>query len=48
MTTKLSVEQMRAAVVARRVDMEAAAVAARALQWRLPFFCVRVVTDGAD
>ena len=29
------------------VDMEAAAVAARALQWRLPFFCVRVVADTA-
>lgn len=30
------------------VDMEAAAAAERASEWRLPFFCVRVVTDAAD
>jgi adenosylhomocysteine nucleosidase len=29
------------------VEMEAAAVAAKASQWNLPFFCVRVVTDTA-
>ena len=30
------------------VDMEAAAAASRASEWRLPFFCVRVVTDTAE
>ena len=29
------------------VEMEAAAVAAKAAEWNLPFFCVRVVTDTA-
>jgi adenosylhomocysteine nucleosidase len=29
------------------VEMEAAAVAAKAADWNLPFFCVRVVTDTA-
>ncbi len=30
------------------VEMEAAAVAARAIQWSIPFFAVRVVTDTCD
>lgn len=29
------------------IEMEAAAVAQRASQWNLPFYCVRVVTDTA-
>ena len=29
------------------VDMEAAAVAAQAAEWGLPFYCIRVVTDTA-
>ena len=29
------------------VEMEAGAVAAKAAEWNLPFFCVRVVTDTA-
>jgi adenosylhomocysteine nucleosidase len=29
------------------VEMEAAAVAARAAEWNIPFYCVRVVTDTA-
>lgn len=29
------------------VEMEAAAVAGRAEEWQLPFYCIRVVTDGA-
>lgn len=30
------------------VEMEAAAVAARARVWDVPFFCIRVVSDAAD
>jgi adenosylhomocysteine nucleosidase len=29
------------------VDMEAAAIAARAHTWNIPFYCIRVVTDAA-
>ena len=29
------------------VEMEAAAVAAKAAEWNLPFYCIRVVTDTA-
>ena len=30
------------------VEMEAAAIAPRAREWNLPFYCVRVVTDTSD
>jgi nucleoside phosphorylase len=30
------------------VEMEAAAVAAKAIEWDVPFYAIRVVTDTAD
>jgi nucleoside phosphorylase len=33
---------------AAAVEMEAAGVASKAMEWNIPFFCVRVVTDTAD
>jgi adenosylhomocysteine nucleosidase len=33
---------------AAAIDMEAAAVAAKAKEYNLPFYCIRVVTDTAD
>jgi adenosylhomocysteine nucleosidase len=33
---------------ASAVEMEAAAVAAKALEWNVPFYCIRVVTDTAS
>jgi adenosylhomocysteine nucleosidase len=36
------------ALGARAVEMEASAVAARALAWGVPFFCVRAIADRAD
>jgi nucleoside phosphorylase len=29
------------------VEMEAAAVAAKAAEWNIPFYCIRVITDTA-
>ncbi len=36
------------ALGAEAVEMEAAAVAERAAEWNVPFFCVKAVTDEAD
>jgi adenosylhomocysteine nucleosidase len=33
---------------ASAVDMEASAVARKAREWEVPFYCIRVVTDSAD
>lgn len=33
---------------AAAVEMEAAGVASKAMEWNIPFFCVRVVTDTAE
>jgi len=33
---------------ARAVEMEASAVAAKAVEWNVPFYCIRVVTDTAN
>jgi nucleoside phosphorylase len=37
-----------AATGAMAVDMEAGALAARAREWDVPFFCIRAVTDTAN
>ena len=42
-----SAEKRRFSTSADAVDMEASAVAEKAVQWRLPFYCVRAVSDGA-
>ncbi|MCP5113111.1 MAG: hypothetical protein GY953_19960, partial [bacterium] len=41
-------EKKRLSACADAVDMEASAVAEEANRWRAPFYCVRVVTDGAE
>jgi adenosylhomocysteine nucleosidase len=41
-------KQKLRATGARAVEMEAAAVAARALIWDVPFYCIRSVSDGAS
>jgi adenosylhomocysteine nucleosidase len=33
---------------ASAVDMEASAVARKAREWKVPYYCIRVVTDAAD
>ncbi|HEV2689907.1 MAG TPA: hypothetical protein VGV35_15215, partial [Bryobacteraceae bacterium] len=33
---------------ASAIEMEAAGVAAKAVEWNVPFFCIRVVTDTAN